>query len=281
MKAVLEDVEVLKGDFSFVVYSFSVPFFEFKWHYHPEYELTLIKKGHGKRIVGDSHQYFEKNDLVLLGQRLPHTWFTDSEPHESEAVVIQFSEEFFQRFKTLREFSPVSELINSSQRGIAFKADDDIITMIQHLPVRDGVYRITDFMVILQKLVTAEKTFLSSEAYVISNNTKTQNRINQVCKFVQEHSQEKITIEQMAEMIHVSKSAFCKFFKKVMKTNFSDYLNEIRIANACHWLTSTDKTIKEIALETGFDSLTYFNRIFKKKKKITPTLFREQMNKTL
>ncbi len=81
------------------------------------------------------------------------------------------------------------------------------------------------------------------------------------------HAGEKISISKAASLIHLSESAFCKFFKKGIGKTFSDYVNTIRIGNACHLLTETDKTMAEIAYASGFESLTWFNRVFLKKKK--------------
>jgi AraC-like DNA-binding protein len=277
MKAVLENVEALKGNRSFVAYSFRTPFFEFKWHYHPEYELTLITKGQGKRIVGDHHEHFDVGDLVLLGPHLPHTWFTDSAPQESEAVVIQFSEEFISSFVGMSEFEGIQQLLQDAYRGIFFEATEEIRTFITQLPLKGGVFRITDLIVILQVLALKRRKYLSSELFSVAKNPKTQYRINIVCQYVQDNSHLTITIDEMAAKLHLTKSAFCKFFKRVMKMSFTDYLNEIRIANVCQWLVSSDKTIGTIAHEAGFESLTYFNRVFLKKKAMTPSDFRIKM----
>ncbi|MES2485851.1 MAG: AraC family ligand binding domain-containing protein, partial [Bacteroidota bacterium] len=94
MKALYENVESKRINTSFVAYHSMVPYFEFKWHYHPEYELTLITKGSGKRLVGDSYESFTEGDLVLLGGGLPHTWMSEPEAGNTAAVVIQFSEDF-------------------------------------------------------------------------------------------------------------------------------------------------------------------------------------------
>ena len=96
MKAILEDIPAIKGASSFYARRIVVPAFEFKWHFHPEYELTYIRRGQGYRIVGNSHEDFSAGDFVLLGSNLPHTWWgklDDDEP--SEAIVIQFSTSTF------------------------------------------------------------------------------------------------------------------------------------------------------------------------------------------
>lgn len=280
MKAAFENIESLKGNQSFVAYSIHVPFFEFKWHYHPEYELTLITKGSGKRIIGDSHAHFTAGDLILNGSGLPHTW--SSEPSKNQtvsAIVIQFSENFIQDFIRYHEFADIQNLLSKSGRGLFFDAEltSSISKSISKLPERKGILKITSLLKILQKLSETDHVALSSEFYTANRSKETENRINKICQFLQDHSAENITVGQASEMIHLSKSAFCKFFKRMMKTNFSDYLNEIRIANACFQLSETDKTIREIAVETGFESLTYFNRIFLKKKGRTPSAFRKNL----
>ncbi len=281
MKAVFENIETLKGDKSFVAYSFTVPYFEFKWHYHPEYELTLITEGNGKRIVGDNHENFVAGDLVLLGSGLPHTWSSEHfNNNVSSAIVIQFSEAFINTFTQFSECYDIRQLLANAHRGLFFnsKNTNEIQQLIKLLPEKDEVYRITLLLEILHRLASEKQIPLSSEFYTAIKGKENQNRINKVCQFVQDHSAEKISVEHVAEMIHLSKSAFCKFFKRVMKTNFSDYVNEIRIANACYYLSETDKTVREIAFDTGFESITYFNRVFIKKKSITPSAFRKNMD---
>ena len=104
MKAQLEDIPSKQGGASFYQTEISVPAFEFKWHYHPEYEFTYILKGNGYRVVGNSHEQFSSGDLVLLGSKLPHTWWGKNEDGSpSKAIVIQFSSAFIEPFLKLNE----------------------------------------------------------------------------------------------------------------------------------------------------------------------------------
>lgn len=275
MKALYEDISSKKGNDSFLAYAFEVPFFEFKWHYHPEYELTLITKGKGKRLVGDNYENFESGDLVLLGSDLPHTWSSDSVKNRTvSAVVIQFSEEFIQRFTGLQEFIKISALLAAADRGLYFPESKNIRAEFDQLPNASGVEKVARLLVLLQKLTTMEHQKLSSEYFEAVKGEKTEIRINKVFQFIQQHADENINLEQVAGLIHLSRSAFSKFFKRATGKTFSDYVNDIRIGNACYLLTETDKAINKIAFETGFDSLTYFNRVFLKKKGITPKQFR-------
>ncbi|RZJ67051.1 MAG: AraC family transcriptional regulator [Flavobacterium sp.] len=277
MKAALENIETLKGKDSFVAYGFTVPFFQFKWHYHPEYELTLITKGHGKRVVGDSHENFSTGDLVLIGPELPHTWSNESfGAGESSAIVIQFSQEFIDKFSTLNECAAILQVLQRSNCGSFFPtAHFEIANAIKMLPHKKGLDRIVALLDILEALSGEASQPLSSGVYSASRSSESAHRINKVCRFIQEKSAGNISLEQAASLVSLSKSAFCKFFKRMMKTGFSDYVNEIRIANACLLLTDSDKTVREIAADSGFESLTYFNRIFLRKKGKTPVAFRK------
>ena len=278
MKALYEDIASKKGSDSFLAYSFTIPFFEFKWHYHPEYELTLITKGKGKRLVGDSNENFENGDLVLLGADLPHTWWCDAVKNKNvSAVVIQFSDEFIQRFLELNEFSKVSKLLASADRGLFFPDSQKLREDLERLAELSGIDKITALLTILQTLSTQKSKKLSSEYFRVVKGDETEKRINRVCQYIQKHSAGDITLEKVAGLIHLSRSAFSKFFKRATGKTFSEYVNDNRIGNACHLLTESDKSIAQIAYETGFESLTYFNRVFLKKKGVTPRDFRSGM----
>lgn len=278
MKALYENIEIKKEGASFVGYNSIVPFFEFKWHYHPEYELTLITKGEGKRLVGDNYNSYTSGDLVLLGSGLPHTW--TSEPKDSEdvsAVVIQFSYDFINSFLRYPEFKAISKLLADSSTGLHFKTveSENVIKEIKQLPEQSGSEKILLLLKILNQLSAIEAVPLASEFFNSPKGKENEARINKVCRHIHLHATENITLHEVAGLIHLSNSAFCKFFKRVTGKTFSDYVNDIRIGNACRLLTESDRNINDIAFACGYESLTYFNRMFLKKKNCTPGAFRK------
>jgi len=279
MRASFEDINSKKGNHSFLVYHYNVPAFEFKWHYHPEYELTLITKGKGKRLVGDSYENFETGDLVLIGPDMPHTWVSDRlKRSSSSAVVIQFSEKFIQSFLQHSEFNDIKKLLLSSARGLYFPGNNKkIADDIRLLPCRKGMERITHLLTILQQLSRKHSVTLTSPYFSPVKGMENEKRINKVCQYVQKHYRENISLQKTASLLHLSDAAFCKFFKKATGKTFSDYVNDIRIGNACSLLTESDKPISAIAFNCGFESLTYFNRVFLKKKGSTPRQFRNSV----
>lgn len=277
MKALLEDINAKKGQHSYMAYSINPPRFDFFWHYHPEYELTLILKGNGRRLVGDTHENFVNGDLVLIGPGLPHTWVSDDSLNgKPAAVVIQFSAAFIERFTDLNELAAINKLLMQARLGILFKGKKSaaVVEQMILLPGKSGVEKITGLLQILQELVKLKHVSLVSAFYQPLKGKENANRINRVCQFVQKHATENMTIHKAAALIHLSPGAFCKFFKRITGKTFSDYVNEIRITNVCNQLIATDKQVAEIAYDNGFETLTYFNRVFLKKKGISPRQYR-------
>ncbi len=278
MRPKLEKVSEKKGQHSFVAFELRLPRFDFFWHYHPEYELTLIDEGRGRRLVGDSHESFEHGDLVLIGPDLPHTWVSDGGEEEGcTAVVLQFSVHFMARFIALEEFSAVSKLLVKARQGIVFKGEKSALLTahIKLLPQKSGVDKIIGLLHILGALTQIPHNTLASPWYQPPKGHENENRLNRVCQYVQNHSSEKLTIQKAASLIHLSPAAFCKFFKRITGKTFSDYVNDIRIAHVCSQLATTDKAISEIAYDCGFETLSYFHRVFLKKKGVQPRQFRE------
>jgi AraC-like DNA-binding protein/mannose-6-phosphate isomerase-like protein (cupin superfamily) len=278
MKPLLEDIGKKRGADAFLAFVIQANKLEFFWHYHPEYELTLIVEGKGTRLIGDHHANFESGDLVLIGPGLPHTWVSDNSSKEKcKAIVIQFSVEFIKRFAELTEMTNINQLLLSAQQGISMNENNLTLVheLIHSLPSQKGLQKVTNLLQLLEEIALLKNTSLASIFYQPLKGSENEKRINKVCQFIQKHAAEPINIHNAAALVHLTPSAFCKFFKRATGKTFSDYLNDIRIANVCNDLLATDKQIAEIAYENGFETLTYFNRIFLLKKNMCPSHYRK------
>jgi AraC-like DNA-binding protein len=273
-KPSLENINAKLGDYSFVAYRFSIPRFKFNWHFHPEYELTYIIRGSGMRLIGDSYEAFTVNDLVLIGPNLPHSWASEGEVKGQSCVVIQFSESFIGDFLKYEEFTNIKKLLNAARQSLHFPKAPGVYTDILALPNKNGFERIIGLLTILNKLAQTKSHVLASEFFKPIPKNTNQDRITTIFNYLHSHSSEPISISQMALMINLSESAFCKFFKRASNRTFSDYLNDLRVGHACKLLSETEYSISEVAYAVGFESLTYFNRVFFKKKGKSPTSFR-------
>ena len=276
MKAILEDIKTNQGISSFHAFRYQVPYFQFKWHYHPEFELTYIVKGNGYRIVGNSYEPFNDGDLVLLGSNLPHTWSGKADGDvNSDAIVIQFSSEFISSFLEFNESILIKNMLESSLRGINFEPDEQLVTKIIEITETNGVDRILKLISILDILSKKQIKLIAPNTFHNVVSRKSEVRINKVCLFIQNNFQNKIYLKEVADLIYLTESNFCKFFKKATGKTYSDYVNEIRINEASRLLIQSDKTISQISFECGFETLSYFNRVFLNKKGITPSVYRK------
>lgn len=272
MKISFEDVRSRQGAQSFLAYTFEVPRFKFHYHYHPEYELTFITEGKGERMVGNVCQSFEEGDLVLLGKSVPHTWASQE---KGSAIVIQFSEALVQSLAHWQESKALKTLLSKAEKGLFFPKSEAIATQMQTLLGLEGLKKILALFHLLDDLAYLPAETISPASDFIWSN-KTETRINIVCQFIQNNYHQKIDLQQIASLVHLSESAFCKFFKKATQRTFSEYVNFVRIQAVCKSLSETDKTVAEIAYENGFENVAYFNRVFRQVKQCSPKQFRFQ-----
>lgn len=279
MKPSFENIDRLRSGDSFVVYQYEAAYFPFKWHYHPEYELTLITSGSGKRLVGDNYTGFVPGDLVLLGSNLPHTWASEAERRPAAAVVIQFSEAFIAPFLQYPECRGIAALLRRSERGVFFRKRiaAAVIEKIKELPAATGMEKLLGLIGVLHQLGRMNADPVSSLVMAHIPTDQAEKRINKVLQHVYRNYKRPFRIDQLSRLIHLSPGAFCKFFKKITGKTFSDYVNDVRVAKACTLLLETDRNITRIAYDVGFESITYFNRVFLKKKEMTPGAFRHQL----
>jgi AraC-like DNA-binding protein len=282
MKPVLENISNNLQNSSFYAYSYTTSSFDFKWHFHPEYELTFIVKGNGHRLIGNSHQEFSDNDFVLIGPNIPHTWVGKAKGKEKfEAIVIQFSSEFVEKIIGFKEANKLQTLFESANFGLSFKEGDlkEIKNTLYEIIKTDGIDRMLKLICLFNSLSFSTSSTISTTLYKYQINKKIETRINKVCLYLETNYSKKISLKEIADIVYMSESNFCKFFKKSTGNNYSDYLNELRINEVCKLLIHSDDTIKNIAYNCGYESLSYFNRVFIKKKLSTPSKYKKQNSK--
>jgi AraC-like DNA-binding protein len=277
MKAIFEQVST-NPKASFIHKFLEVPSFDAPFHFHPQLELTWIVKGSGMRYVGRSVQAFQEGDLVLLGPNLPHCWINQKTEETVAAHVIQFEQHFLGRdFFKLPEMASINSLIDRSKSGylIANPTRGIIQNKIQQLSSSPPLQKVTCLLEILEEIAHAQNLMPLDESMVKLNRDLPQTeRFNAVISFLIQNYKQEIHLEQMAELVHMTPSSFCRFFKGVMKKTLMEVVMEFRIKHACHLLTTTDLTISQVAMESGFGDLPYFNRRFKKMMACNPSIYR-------
>jgi AraC-like DNA-binding protein len=253
--------------------------FPFYWHYHPEFELTLILDSYGQRLVGDSIADYAPGDLVLLGPNVPHSWRSGPIKSRSQrvhrAVVVQFRQDFLgEHFFTLAEVEPIKRLLDRSSAGLAFgttKTGEKIAAELAMLPHLPRSRQLLTLLSILLDLADEESPQILSTTRVLPACRATdQQRIDAICKYLNRHYKQEIAFERLARSLQMSQAALCRFFKRATGRTMTQYVNEIRVGAAAQLLKATDKSILEIAFNVGFGNYSNFNRQFKRIKNFSP-----------
>jgi AraC-like DNA-binding protein len=262
--------------------------FDYPIHYHPEYELNLVFNTKGKRIIGDSIKNYEDFDLVLVGSNIMHAWTSDFLNNDARVVTIQFAKDFLSKQTLSRNvMSSIKTLLAKSQPGVVFNDPDKSLFKNKILKLADieGFNGVLEFLSLLNDMSIATYSLILPHTSTLNDSeTIYNNRILEVCYFIQKNFKNKIVVNDVAELINMTPSAFSHFFKKRTYRSFTDYVIDLRISNACHMLIETDESIANISDNNGFNNLSNFNKLFKSRKNMTPKDFRKiihqvEMNK--
>lgn len=273
---------ILLDSESFYVERKKVPYFGSNWHYHEEHELFYAIKGEGVRIIGDNMNHFSGSELVMIGSGLPHLYKNHEKDKNSSAdyIIVKFTDLFRNTpLLSLPEFTDIANFINLSKRGIIFSEStiNKVKKPLIKLAESTGADRVINLLVVL-KTLSAETNyqFIASEDFHLKIGTKGEGRIQKVIDFIGENYYQDITLEGLAEVANMTTNSFCRYFKsRTGKTAF-EFIREYRVNKACQMLINGKKTITDICFDTGFNSFSSFNRIFKNLKNISATEYKNK-----
>lgn len=271
---------------SFYVEQAKFPYFPNPLQFHPEIEILYVVHGSGTRIVGDSVGRFGPGDLVMIGQNVPHLWQSDEKYTRGnnnlffEVIFILFKTEIFgEHFWQLPESKSILKLIQLSQMGIrlAGKTRNEVTSLMRSISSSIGFNRITILLSILE-IIASQKDYQILASPIVQNsiNESDSERLNKVYKYVINNFQLEITLEKAASIASLSAPSFCRYFKKRTNKTFIQFLNEIRISNACRYLSEEDIPVTGICYICGYNNVSYFIKQFKGITGLTPLSYKKQ-----
>ena len=251
-----------------------------KLHQHEEIQLSIILEGEGTLIVGDTVNYYSKNDVLVIGSNLPHVFKSDVKASKiSHMLTLFFTKDSFGTgFFELEELKELQKFFKRSKHG--FKL------MSKQKPVKDlflqleSTSKLNQFIILLQLLKavsSANFKSLSSFIYDKKYSDNEGNRMRNVFEYTMNHFENDISLEKISEVANMTKNAFCKYFKKRTNKTYVQFLNELRIEHASKLLLSNKElTVAEIAEHSGFNNISNFNRQFRMHKQLNPKEFKKQ-----
>ena len=251
----------------------------FYWHFHPEIELVYVEAECGIRHIGDHVSTYYGSDLALIGSNIPHLNFDYGAKTRVETVVIQFPPDYFQiRMGQVPEMQKVRALMERANSGLAFDGETKRLVG-ERMKLISSLSRFDQFVELLHifQLLAESETAISLRVRPIASQQvlKQQERMARVYQYVEKHFQDRINTEMIAEELSLTVPAFCRYIKKTTLLTYTDFVNQYRI-NYSKQLLLQDKPISICCYESGFENLSYFNRVFKKQLGMSPSQFKKQ-----
>ena len=253
-----------------------------RWHCHDEYELHLITGTSGKAFVGDWIGPFQPGHLVLCGPRLPHNWISLDAPEGGVAardLVIQFRQEpLEQAAQSIAELAGASALLERARHGIEFFGlSQRAERHWRQVKAGHGLRRLAAFCDFLADLAECNDYRLLSSVQMRGLQGEAEaERISRIVKRITDNLAEPISMAEVAAELAMSESRFSRYFRRSTGNSFTDFVNRVRINNACHLLMQTDHYVTDICYQVGFNNVANFNRRFLEVKGMTPSEFRRQ-----
>lgn len=251
-------------------------------HYHPEFQITAIKKGGGILYHGSDMIRFKPGDVFILGSNIPHLMKSSKNPFLEKSNGVYSVSLFFDRntfgnqFFNIPELTNIGSMLQNCKRGaclsgsLSKKVHNQILKMSD---VREEDL-IIKFLKILSAIRKTNKRFINSSIYKFSTEEEDGHRLNKIINFTFNHIDSNIRIDDVAQIANLSRSQFSRYFKLHTRKTYIEFLNELRIESACSLLLDQRNTIEAICYDVGYSNLSNFNRQFKKLKGVTPSVYR-------
>ncbi len=285
---VIHEITPLMGKDSLYIADRRKKEFTYPIHNHEVFELNFVEHAPGvRRIVGDSNEVIGEYDMVLItSPDLEHVWEQNTCTSDNiREVTVQFYFDLSEDgFLSHNPFVSMRKMMMEARKGLSFPLD--AIMHVYHLidtlsTIKDGFYAVTQFMTILYELSKCDGSrTLATSSYAKVEAESDSRRILKVKNYIGKNYMDEIRLATMADIAGMSPSAFSRFFKLHTGRNLSEYIIDLRLGYASRMLVDTTKSIAEISFSCGFNNLSNFNRIFKKKKNCSPSEFRENYHKT-
>lgn len=247
------------------------------WHYHRAMELTLIQRGTGTRFVADHIELFEPGDLVLLGTNVPHYWHFRG---VSAGLSVQWDFPLEHGIWSFGEAAPLRALGGSARRGLHLRGPtaDSTRRRMEELATLEGLARLAAFLQILGDLTVAPKRDirpLAAEPFSLSGTAEHQEAVARAVSYIIAQYREPVHLPELLHLTGMSRSTFARQFRRHAGKSFATFLNQVRLQAVCRALRDTTELVGNVALNHGFNQLSFFNRLFRREFGVSPSLYRK------
>jgi len=263
--------------------------FTYPIHQHDLMELNFVEHGAGcLRIVGDSSEVIGDYDLVLItSPDLEHVWEQhDCHSADIHEVTVQFRLDFESETSPFHTnpYRSIFQMLTRAKKGLAFpmQAIMQVYPRLAQLSqIKEGFLAVQELFSILYELSKFDDAHeLASSAFSKVSIESESRRVLKVKKHIEDNYKDELRLADLADLTGMTPTAFSRFFKQRTGKNLAEYIVDVRLGHAARRLIDTTDSVSEICYCCGFNTLSNFNRLFRKRKGCNPTEFREKYYKT-
>lgn len=252
------------------------------WHFHPEFEITLVISGGSFRWIGDKISPLEAGDLTFIGPNLPHDYRNDAvagrAPKKVDAITVQFHPDFLgANWLGHAEMAPIQRVCQQAVHGLEIEGQTrkDVTKLMMEMPGAHGVRRLILLLEILDRLANSPDLLrISSPGFTPEIKSSDGERMDAISRFIEKNIERPLYLSDVARHAGMTDVTFSRYFRSRTGKTFPDYINELRIARVCRLLAETEETISGIAWSCGFDSMANFQKQFRRIHGCTPKDYR-------
>jgi len=259
------------------------PHFYDQLHQHPEIQVMLIEEGEGTLIAGDFVGRFQPGGVYVIGGGQPHVFRSDpvyyKQKLKARSTSLYFNERYFgKELWQSQELGALRELAEVSRHGLQLSAGPsaEAAALIQQIASSEGIVRVATFFRLLEFLTRSSTSLRKLSLQPGRLHENEESRMNRILEFTFRECHRKIYLDEVAQLAHLSVEAFCRYFRLHTRKTYVNFLNEVRVSNACQMLIRQDLSVDQIASRSGFTNASNFNRLFKRISGKTPLMFRNQ-----
>lgn len=253
-------------------------------HQHQEWEISLIERGYGTVIMGDSAENFSAGTLTIIPPMIPHCWiFTRTGKKENDITenkTIHFKGSLLEYIGSFKEFEKSINIIKCMDKAITLDKSDayDINELLRLIKEQEPVDRLFSLIKIICKYASIISNTDIMSRQVSTQKTGDEERIGKVIKYVTKNYMNRITLDEIAGVASMSKTRFCAYFKQTQRQTFFTFLHQYRIQRAVSMLMENKFSVSDICFEVGFNDVPHFIRTFKKYKGCSPRAYINKIN---
>lgn len=267
-----------KSDNTAIIFQEDAGSFYGQLHQHEELQISRIIEGKGTLLIADTVHHFQEGDLFVIGGQQPHVFRNESTDALMHTVFFN-PQSFGDSFLDLEEGKGVRNFYAFAKAGFKTITTSEITAAFDAVSQNEGILRLAYFLQLIQALTVSEATPIASFVYHKNITEADGKKLHRIFEYSLQHFSEPIQLQDIAEVAAMTTNGFCKYFKKRTNKTYVQFLTEIRISHACTLLKERPELpIAAIALLSGFQTLSHFNRKFKQCKKVSPSLYKKAMS---